>query len=594
MTRPVYILGTGLSHDGSACLMKDGKILVAIEKERITRKKHDGGNDSAAMRYCLDAAGIDFGDVTLLVQNANFGMFEYGSGWLSGDRGLPKELPIVTISHHLAHAYGAFGTSPFDEADVAVIDGCGSSFDDCMDLGAAEIPERPVGEMTPLWNEKDSHYRAGDSSFTTLYKDFSPWGYGSKDYPLHPPTTRHSIGGVYAAASYYAFRGLEDAGKLMGLAPYGRAAVHDFPVFDLKDGRVFVRYDWMKRFETPARSFEEFKENFQHHADLAWWIQREVERALLYVLECRHAKWPAQNLCYSGGVALNAVANRRILREGPYRNLYIQPAAGDNGLAVGCAYYGWLKVLERGKRSHTGSVYLGKTYPREEAERVVRGYSALFEWAPTPDPVSAAADALAAGKVVGWFQGGAEFGPRALGNRSILADPRRADVRDFINAKVKFREDFRPFAPSVLAEDAAVYFDCDYASPHMLLVAPVRAEWRDKIPAVVHRDGSARIQTVSDENPTYRALLSAFKERTGLGLLLNTSLNRRGEPMVETPENALYLFANSALDLMILDGFVVSKPTDFEARLARFVRLSAQAQAKSTFNTVVASGQKDA
>jgi carbamoyltransferase len=167
-------------------------------------------------------------------------------------------------------------------------------------------------------------------------------------------------------------------------------------------------------------------------------------------------------------------------------------------------------------------------------------------------------------------------------------------VRDFINAKVKFREDFRPFAPSVLAEDAHLYFDCDYASPHMLLIAPVREEWRDKIPAVVHRDGSARIQTVSDENPPYRALLSAFKQRTGLGLLLNTSLNRRGEPMVETPENALYLFANSALDLMILDGFVVSKPADFEARLARFVRLSAQAQAKSTFNTVVASGQKDA
>jgi carbamoyltransferase len=351
----------------------------------------------------------------------------------------------------------------------------------------------------------------------------------------------------------------------------------------------------MKRFDTPARSFAAFKQDLQHHADLAWWIQREVERAILYLLQARHAVRPSQKLCYGGGVALNAVANRRILKEGLFRNLYVQPAAGDNGVAVGCAYYGWLAVMGREKVAHTGSVYLGRDYSTSETLPVVRGYGELFDWVQVASVVDVAADALAAGKILGWFQGRAEFGPRALGNRSILADPRESRVRDFINAKVKFREDFRPFAPSVLAEEANVYFDCNYASPHMLLTAPVHEEWRSRLAAVVHQDGSARIQTVTaEDNPAYYALLCAFKARTGLGMLLNTSLNRRGEPMAETPEEALYLFAHSALDMMVIGNFVVSKPADFEARLARFTRMTAQAHAKAAFGKVLAlSGTPD-
>jgi carbamoyltransferase len=567
--------------------MKDGRIAVAIEKERLTRKKHDGGNDGAAIQYCLDAAGIRFHDLSLVVQNANFGMFAYGNDWLGGARPLTGDVPVVTISHHLAHAYGAYGTSPFDDAAIAVIDGCGSAFDDCMDLEGAEIPENPTGEMAPLWNEKDSYYRADGPHVAPVFKDFSPWGYGSKKYPMHPPTTRHSIGGVYAAASHYVFQGLEDAGKLMGLAPYGRPGVHDLEIFDLREGRAFVRYDWMSRFREPARSFGDFKANFQRHADMAWWVQREVERALLYVLDARHAKHPARNLCYCGGVALNAVANRRILAEGPYENVYIQPAAGDNGIAIGCAYYGWLNFLKREKIRHTGSVYLGKSRAAGEVEGTLKRYQELVTFAPAVSPVHDAVDALCAGKVVGWFQGRSEFGPRALGNRSILADPRLPHIRDHINAKVKFREDFRPFAPSVLAEDASIYFDCDTASPHMLLTAPVRVEWRDKIPAVVHQDGSARIQTVTrEDNGTYCDLLAAFRERTGLGLLLNTSLNRRGMPIVETVDDALLLFIHCAMDVLILDNFVVSKPADFETRMAHFTRMVAQASASATFKKV--------
>ena len=441
--------------------------------------------------------------------------------------------------------------------------------------------------MAPLWNEKDSYYRADGSHVAPLFKDFSPWGYGSKKYPMHPPTTRHSIGGVYAAASHYVFQGLEDAGKLMGLAPYGRPGAHDLEIFDLREGRAFVRYDWMSRFREPARSFGDFKANFQRHADMAWWVQREVERALLYVLDARHAKHPARNLCYCGGVALNAVANRRILAEGPYENVYIQPAAGDNGIAIGCAYYGWLNFLKREKIRHTGSVYLGKSRAAGEVEGTLKRYQELVTFAPAVSPVHDAVDALCAGKVVGWFQGRSEFGPRALGNRSILADPRLPHIRDHINAKVKFREDFRPFAPSVLAEDASIYFDCDTASPHMLLTAPVRVEWRDKIPAVVHQDGSARIQTVTrEDNGTYCDLLAAFRERTGLGLLLNTSLNRRGMPIVETVDDALLLFIHCAMDVLILDNFVVSKPADFETRMAHFTRMVAQASASATFKKV--------
>jgi carbamoyltransferase len=581
--KPIYVLGTGLSHDGSSCLLKDGEIRFAIEKERVTRKKHDGGNDSAAVQYLLDAEGIAISDVALIVQNANFSMMAHGNRWLDGER-IVGDVPVVTVSHHLAHAYSAFGTSPFDEAAVLVIDGCGNAFDDCMDLDGATVLETPQNEAASLWNEKDSYYRADGGLMTPMIKDFSPWGTGIKGYPMHPPTTRHSIGGLYGAASKYVFRGLEDPGKLMGLAPYGRPGVFDFEAFDLRDGRAFVRYDWMKDFVTPAHSHEDFKAHFQYYADIAWRIQREVERALLYVVKARHAAHPHANLCYSGGVALNAVANRRLLKEGPFEHVYIQPAAADNGLALGCAYYGWLEVLKKSRRRHGSSVYFGKRYGDAEIELTLKHYGELVEFSRSKDPVAEAASHLAGGKVIGWFQGGSEFGPRALGNRSILADPRIAQVRDHINAKVKFREDFRPFAPSVLAEDCATYFDCEYASPHMLLTAPVRAGWRDAIPAVIHRDGSARIQTVTQEsNPRYHALLTAFKEKAGIGVLLNTSLNRRGAPIVETPDDAMMLFLYSAIDVLVMDDHVVRKPPDFDTRMARFNAMVAQDTARRTY-----------
>jgi carbamoyltransferase len=254
------------------------------------------------------------------------------------------------------------------------------------------------------------------------------------------------------------------------------------------------------------------------------------------------------------------VANRRILTESKFKDVFIQPAAGDNGLALGCAYYGWLEALKKERVFHNGRMYLGKRYQTQLIAEHLAGREGELEYKAEEDVIGKTAELLAAGNIIGWFQDGAEFGPRALGNRSILADPRTPRIRDFINSFIKFREDFRPFAPSVLKEDVGIYFDCDYESPYMILVAPVRPEWRDVIQNVVHKDESARIQTVTESiSPKYYQLLSAFKKITGISVLLNTSFNRRGMPIVETPEQAIQFFLNCELDVLVLDHYIVRK-----------------------------------
>ena len=558
MAKPVYVLGTAVSHDGSACLLKDGHIAVAIEKERITRIKHDGGNDVDAIEYCLNAEGIRFDDLALVVQNDNFGMFEAGSDWFDGPRLSSPKVPVLSISHHLAHAFSAVGLSPFDESAVLVVDGCGNCFKDCIDREGAQIPEPPPAQLQELFFEKDSYYAHERGALRAIYKDFSPLE--TKRYTMHPNTTRHSLGGAYLGVSTYVFRGVEDPGKLMGLAPYGRPNVHDFEMFELRDGRIFLRYDWMRRFDRPARSSEDLSEHFQHYADLAYHTQRELERALLYLLEHRHALHPSRNLAFAGGVALNAVANATLLRKGPFERVFPVPCAADNGLAVGCAYFGWLRHLKRDRKKHSGAMYLGRRYSEAQVQEAIENAGAAIEVQTPKALTSEVAQHLAQGKVIGWFQQGAEFGPRALGHRSLLADPRRAKMRDFINREIKFREDFRPFAPSVLREAAGEFFDMEHESPHMILVAPTRPQWRDKIPAVVHEDGSARVQTVTEEAaPLYAQLLRDFGAITSIPILLNTSLNRRGQPIVERPEQALDLLLQTAMDALVLERFIVWK-----------------------------------
>jgi len=687
MKKATYVLGTGLSHDGSSCLLKDGKVCVAIEKERITRVKHDGLNDSQTIKYCLDAEGIQWSDLDLVVQNALFGNFRFGSEYYRGSRYLNEHhgVPVVTISHHLAHAYSAVGTCPFDEFDVLVMDGCGNSFNECMDLAGASIPDRHMIELLPhLYNEKDSFYSFRNNRLAPVVKDFSEWGLGITHYSMHPPVTKHSIGGLYAAVSTYCFGTMVDTGKLMGLGPYGRPGKFSEEIFELLNGRVFLNYDWMAKFQRPARSFDIFKRDFQYYADIAYGVQLEIERAVEYIFRSRVTAYGTQKLCYAGGTALNALANSKLLSTKKVQDLYIEPASGDNGLALGCAYYGWLEVLKRERITHNGSTCFGVEYSHDRIQQCINTYKItppaevkaaidlFFEMIPTcvvsqPDskgivqfniedygvyqvklsnPIHVWSDVvesptctikmkgdffykalltkngfhslltnnaeinasnkidaaiflqsidlerifnfvrtnsektvnpglkiistvsyidetarlLAEGSVIGWFQDGSEFGPRALGRRSILADPRQSGVRDFINSQIKLREDFRPFAPSVLAEDVSLYFKNGHDSPYMIMVDEIRPEWEDKIKSVVHLNKTSRVQTVDAAwNQKYHALLVAFKKRTGISLLLNTSFNRKGMPIVETPTEALDFFYSSPLDYLVLGQFIIGK-----------------------------------
>jgi carbamoyltransferase len=694
MKRHTYVLGTGLSHDGSACLIKDGQVCVAIEKERLSKRKHDGFNDTMAINYCLQAEGITVHDLDIVVQSALYGgNFDNGNSQFMGDRVFTDDLqvPIYTISHHLAHSYSTIGRCPFEGSfDVLIIDGSGSTFNECIDIGNAIIPEREKihEDVAHLYFEKDSYYNYSDEKLVSVYKDFAAQGYSHKAYPagLH---TVNSIGGVYQGASEYCFRNQMDAGKLMGLAPYGSPGVYRDEIFHLQDGRAYVNYDWIKKLNRPAKSYEEFKANFSYYADIAYHVQEELERAVLYIVRERMAICGTGNLCYAGGVALNAVANNQIMRRTEVKRLYIQPAAGDNGIGMGCAYYGWLTVLgnkrhvEKNSSTCFGISYdkpiiestltsfenryhsdnlrtriynffgaIERNYQRErigphasviqidikdyctyqiiikgarleckkddflppsctieldemqlvaimqdpsymvtlwEANRIkISNYrdlvrflrivdffkasndngintgtfdlNILDKFVYAPDYIERAAALLAQGKVIAWFQNGSEFGPRALGRRSILADPRIAGIRDFINTEIKFREDFRPFAPAVLREDVSIYFQTDRESPYMLLVDYVLDEWHDKIESVVHKNNTSRIQTVTHEwTPDFYKLLKAFKEISGISVLLNTSLNRRGMTIVESPQDALDFFYSCKLDYLVLDKFIVGK-----------------------------------
>jgi carbamoyltransferase len=562
MLRPIYIVGTGLSHDGSACLLADGVVRFAIEKERLSRIKHDGGNDRLAVEYVLDAAGITLDDVALIVQNENFGMFRGGNAsYRSEPRALSDSVEVVTISHHLAHAYSAFAASPFSEAAVLVLDGCGNAYEDCIDLVDGTALEPVPAGLGHAFFEKDSCYAAAGNGIRTVAKDFSPWG--PMGWPIRMPSTLHSLGGAYRTFSEYVFGGFDDSGKLMGLAPYGRPGRFDMPLFDLVGGRTFVCRDSLDGFTTPATSRADMRNRFDYFADVARWVQDEIERALLYLIRDRLARVPSGNLAYAGGVALNAVANSRVLRECGLQRLFVQPAAGDNGLALGCAYYGWLQVLGRDRVRPTGSTSFGRSYPLPTArDRTPTDPTRVLASGPA-EVIQRAAELLADGKVVGWYEGGAEFGPRALGHRSILAHPSLPGLRDHINQRIKFREDFRPFAPSVLAEQASRYFDCaGYDSPYMILVFDVLPEWRDRLCNVVHEDGSARLHTVAQpENPRYHELICRFQELTGLPILLNTSLNKRGMPIVETPAQALALFLEGELDALVLNDVLLGKVT---------------------------------
>lgn len=565
MSRNIYVLGTGLSHNGSAVLLKNGQVAVAIEKERISRIKHDGGNDNLAIQYCLDAEGIQLQDVDLAVQCANFELPEraqYQGRRLFADSNHP---PLVDISHHLAHAYSAAGTCPFQECMVMVIDGCGSPLEQYLQLHPEEeaMISNEIKKEIRMQCEKESFYYFDGQKLKPLWKDFSVLDQVSQS-PLSLPNTLHSIGGFYATISRYVFGNMDDVGKLMGLAPFGKSGHNNTSAFSFQNGRLTVLDDWKSLLTNPSTGYEHFIEHFEEYANVAKWAQEQVEEAVLQCMQRRLNDFPHQNLCFSGGVALNAVANTKLIEEGIASRLYFEPAAADNGLALGCAYYGWLEYLKQPKQQHDGSTCFGKNYTEEEIREVIQQEETsdldVTYISNHTDLFKATAQQLNEGKTVGWFQSGSEFGPRALGRRSILAHPGIKGLKDHINRNIKFREDFRPFAPAVLERMASIYFESGRKSPYMIQIDRTKTEYLSVLQNVTHTNGSARVQTVTpDWSPKFHGLLEAFYNESGCGVLLNTSFNKKGMPMVETPKEALSLFKETALDLLVIENFIFKK-----------------------------------
>jgi carbamoyltransferase len=593
----VNILGiSAYYHDSAAALLRDGVIVAAAQEERFTRKKHDARFPENAIKYCLTEAAISIADVDQVVfydkplvkferlletylSYAPHGLRSFIAAmpiWLKEKLYLKTTLKnelhklaggkkegipaLLFAEHHQSHAASAFYYSPFDRAAVLCLDG--------------------VGEWATT-----SAWRGDGKALEALWEI---------DFP-------HSLGLLYSAFTYYTgFRVNSGEYKLMGLAPYGEPKYVDTildNLLDLKEDGTFrlnmeyfnyctgltmtnKRFD--KLFGGPPRAAE--SKLSQREMDIAASIQVVTETVVLRLARTLHHETGESNLCLAGGVALNCVSNGRLLREGPFENIWIQPAAGDAGGALGAAAIVWHQKEDQertvnGADKMRGS-YLGPCFSDDDVREQLDQHGAVYEQLPDGVLFPRVAELLDSEKVVGWFQGRMEFGPRALGGRSIIGDPRSSKMQSVMNLKIKYRESFRPFAPSVLAERVSDYFEQEVASPYMLIVAPVKKSLRvdmteqqqhlfgierlnvkrSELPAITHVDYSARVQTVHrDTNPRYYDLLKAFDARTGCGVLVNTSFNVRGEPIVCTPNDAYRCFMRTEMDYLVVNDFLLSK-----------------------------------
>jgi carbamoyltransferase len=571
------ILGLNAFHgDAAAALVVDGTLVAAAEEERFSRVKHVAGFPSLAAAWCLEEAGLDARDVdhvaigrdpranlgAKLVQTAR----RLRSPGYVADRlrsmskvgGVKEHLAhalgvaesdlraaLHNVEHHQAHAASAFFVSPFEGAAILTLDGFG-------DFASALLAV----------------------------------GRGNRFEVLDRVTFPHSLGIYYTAVTQWlGFPKYGDEGKVMGLAPYGEADVHRAQMRDLlrpnglfelnldyfthhaqgvdmtwsegepKIGRIFSPK--LEEAFGPAR--EPQGELTKHYEDVAGALQAVLEEAYLHVVDEAHRRTGLTNLCLAGGVVLNAVANGRIRTESAFDGLYIQPAAGDSGISVGAAYYVWNQTLGRQRGFVMDHAYTGPEYSDADYRSAVRGAGLESELLDDDALFRTVAEHIASGEVVGWFQGRMEFGPRALGNRSIVTDPRRDDMKDILNARIKHREPFRPFAPSILAERTGEWYEQDYGSPFMILVYKTKADKREKVPAVNHVDDTGRLQTVERHvNPRYYRLIEEFERQTGVPILLNTSFNEN-EPIVMTPEQAVGTFRNTRMDLLVLGNHVVRR-----------------------------------
>ena len=583
-------------HDSAAAVVRDGVIVAAAQEERFSRKKHDPRFPAHAVKYCLDEAGAQVTDLDCVVfYDKPLIKFErlletylaYApKGYRSFLAAMPiwlkeklylkqmlrrelaelghckqKELPQLLFNeHHQSHAASAFFPSPFESAAVLCMDG--------------------VGEWatTSVW--------LGDGN-----KLKQQW---EIDFP-------HSLGMLYSAFTYYTgFKVNSGEYKLMGLAPYGEPKYvqlildHlidlkedgtfrlDMKYFNYATGLTMTNAAFDELFGGPPRTAEGLLT--QREMDIARSIQEVTEEVVLRLARGVHQETGQDNLCLAGGVALNCVANGRLVREGPFKELWIQPAAGDAGGALGAALSAWYEYGDNPRTPQIGDAmqgaYLGPRFDDAQIKNALDAQGAVYQHLDDAALMPALAKVLADQNVVGWMQGRMEFGPRALGGRSIIGDARSKKMQSVMNVKIKYRESFRPFAPSVLAERASDYFELDCKSPYMLLVAPVQKDLRipmteqqqslfgieklnvphSKVPAITHVDYSARVQTVHTEtNPRYHQLLKAFEAETGAGLLVNTSFNVRGEPIVCTPEDAYRCFMRTEMDYLVVENYLLAK-----------------------------------
>ncbi|NJK38881.1 MAG: carbamoyltransferase [Oscillatoriales cyanobacterium SM2_3_0] len=626
-------------HDSAAALVRDGEIIAAAQEERFSRKKHDAQFPASAIRYCLQEAGITLHDLDCIVfYDKPLVKFErlletYLSYAPRGFRSFITAMPIwlkeklylktilkkefaqllgvkkarlpklMFTEHHQSHAASAFFPSPFDRAAVLCLDGVGEWATTTVWLGEGNT-------LTPVWEI---------------------------DFP-------HSLGLLYSAFTYYTgFKVNSGEYKLMGLAPYGEPKYVDTilnQLIDLKDDGTFrLNMDYFNYATGLTMTNKKFDQLFngrprqpespltQREMDIAASIQGVTEEVVLRLARGVQRELNVDYLCMAGGVALNCVANGRVLREGPFKDIWIQPAAGDAGGALGAALAIWYQYCDQPRRldvlaqdpesavfegqlevpleattvGREGTVatlprpirsvsvpldqmkgaYLGPRFTDVEIQADLDRINARYVRLDDAELMPQLARILAEGNVIGWFQGRMEFGPRALGGRSIIGDPRNTKMQSVMNLKIKYRESFRPFAPSVLAERVSDYFEMDSASPYMLLVAPVKTDLRipmtaeqqqlfgieklnvprSKIPAITHVDYSARIQTVHREtNPRYHSLIQHFEQQSGCGLVVNTSFNVRGEPIVCTPEDAYRCFMRTEMDYLVLENYLLAKP----------------------------------
>ncbi len=596
----MFILGLScFYHDAAAALIEDGVLVAAAEEERFSRKKHDFGFPELAIQFCLRQRGITLHDVdyvvfyekplikferlmlTLLatVPRSNRVFREAMRAWmedklwvkstLKEKLGLPDSR-VFFVEHHLSHAASSFLCSPFEEAAVMTVDGVGEWVTGT--LGWAKTTREGGGERTTIRLTKEMRFP-------------------------------HSLGLLYSAfTAFLGFEVNEGEYKVMGMAPYGEPKYVDkvLQLLDLRDDGSFaldlshfcyhysadrtINQKFEQVFGTPrdpkARfvtrltslfddpnppTADELERN-QYYADVGASIQQVTEDILLKMARHLYAETGLKRLCLAGGVALNSCANYRLWRETPFEEIYIQPAAGDSGGAIGAALYAYNVILGKPRNFVMEHAYWGEEFGDSAAAALVRERGLKHEVIEDDEKLfDRVVDHLLQGHVIGWYQGRFEWGPRALGNRSIIADPRRADMKDIVNIKIKFREPFRPFAPSVLVDRAEEFFDFAPARANspgrfMLMVSPVKEDKREVIPAVTHQDGTGRLQTVFKEtNPRYHRLIEKFGEATGVPIVLNTSFNLKGEPIVTTPANAHNTYATSGMDGLVLNHHLITK-----------------------------------